>query len=69
MKRIEETIKPAILIVDDKQVNIQALSSLLKDNYRLLVATNGPKARDIATGNNPPDFILLAIQMPEMDGV
>ncbi|MBF0468579.1 MAG: response regulator [Desulfamplus sp.] len=63
---IEE--KSTILIVDDQPVNIQALSMLLKENYRILVANNGLKALQIASGTNPPDLILLDITMPEMDG-
>jgi len=64
----EWSTKPAILIVDDKPVNIQSVSNQLKEDYRILVATSGAKALEIATGNNPPDLILPDIQMPEMDG-
>jgi adenylate cyclase len=60
--------KPSILIVDDTPENIRILVSLLKDEFRTLVATNGAKALEHATGPNPPDLVLLDIMMPEMDG-
>ncbi len=64
----KEEARRTILIVDDAPANIQALGSLLKDEYRILVARHGEKALQIARGNFPPDLILLDIQMPDMDG-
>jgi putative two-component system response regulator len=57
-----------ILIVDDSQDIIILLSRLLKDAYRTKIATDGKKAISIATSDDPPDLILLDIQMPGMDG-
>jgi putative two-component system response regulator len=62
------TEKPTILIVDDTPDNITLLSSLLGDEYRNKVATNGMKALRIAKATPHPDLILLDIMMPEMDG-
>ncbi|MBN2651872.1 MAG: diguanylate cyclase [Spirochaetales bacterium] len=59
---------PTILIVDDQAVNIQTLSNLLKDNYRILVANNGKKALEIVAYDEDIDLILLDITMPGMDG-
>ncbi len=61
-------IKPTILIVDDTPDNITLLTSLLGDQYRNKVATNGTKALKIAMTSPPPDLILLDIMMPEIDG-
>ncbi len=60
--------KPTILIVDDTPDNITLLTSLLGEQYKNKVATNGIKALKIATTGTPPDLILLDIMMPEMDG-
>lgn len=60
--------KPTILIVDDTPDNITLLTSLLGEQYKNKVATNGTKALKIATTGTPPDLILLDIMMPEMDG-
>ncbi len=68
MIKYDSPQKPGVLIVDDQPVNIRSLIKLLKDDYRILVAVNGPKALEIAADKNPPDLILLDVTMPEMDG-
>jgi Response regulator containing a CheY-like receiver domain and an HD-GYP domain len=60
-------LKATILVVDDTSSNIMLLSSLLKENYRVKVATNGEKAIFIVQAD-PPDLILLDIMMPGIDG-
>jgi len=60
--------KKIVLLVDDAPANIQIVNSILKDTYRIRVATNGVKALELAKGTPPPDLVLLDIVMPEMDG-
>lgn len=60
--------KPTILVVDDTPDNITLLCSLLGEQYRNKVATNGVKALKIARADPKPDLILLDIMMPDMDG-
>ncbi|MFO7803928.1 MAG: diguanylate cyclase [Desulfovermiculus sp.] len=60
--------KQAVLIVDDQPANIHVLGKLIKDDYKILAATSGAKALEIANSENKPDLILLDIMMPEMDG-
>lgn len=57
-----------ILIVDDIPENIDVLSALLGDQYRIKAATNGKKAIKIANTEPKPDLILLDVMMPGMDG-
>lgn len=57
-----------ILIVDDAYTNIALLEALLSDDYRILSASDGPAAIEIATGESCPDMILLDILMPKMNG-
>ncbi|WP_179953338.1 response regulator [Desulfobotulus mexicanus] len=64
----ENTEKPRVLIVDDQPLTLQALAVLLRNDYRILVATNGIKALELAHSPEPPNLILLDIQMPDMDG-
>ncbi|HEY8102053.1 MAG TPA: two-component system response regulator [Burkholderiaceae bacterium] len=63
-----ETKKQTILIVDDTPDNISLLSALLKDQYKIKIATNGAKALQIAATEPHPDLILLDVMMPGMDG-
>ncbi|WP_379133867.1 two-component system response regulator [Paenibacillus sp. sgz500958] len=60
-------VRPVILVVDDTPDNIVLLSGLLKEQYKVKVATNGEKALQVAK-SSPPDLILLDIMMPVMDG-
>ncbi len=62
------TLKKTILIVDDTPANIQLLSGILKETYKVKAATSGDKALMIARKTPPPDLILLDVMMPEMDG-
>jgi phosphoserine phosphatase RsbU/P len=57
-----------VLVVDDAPANIQIVNSILKDTYKIRIATNGAKALHLASATPPPDLILLDVMMPEMDG-
>jgi len=56
-----------ILVVDDTRTNITVLLEMLRDDYKLGVAMNGPKALEYAR-TQQPDLILLDVMMPGMDG-
>ena len=60
--------KQIVLVVDDKPVNIDILSAILREDYVVKAATNGRKALGIAESVTPVDLILLDVMMPEMDG-
>src|SRR5499425_1421540 len=60
--------KKLLLLVDDDSENIQVVHSILKDRYKLRVATNGAKALELAKAEPLPDLILLDVMMPQMDG-
>ncbi|MBV8865285.1 MAG: SpoIIE family protein phosphatase [Acidobacteriaceae bacterium] len=60
--------KKTVLVVDDAPANIQVVNSILKDTYKVRVATNGAKALELANVTPAPDLILLDVMMPEMDG-
>lgn len=60
--------KRNILIVDDSAANIKVLSSILRQEYRILAAKSGEEALECIEKSGMPDLILLDIVMPGMDG-
>jgi len=63
-----EEEKKLLLVVDDNPSHIHVVHSILKDDYKIRIATSGVKALDMAKVNPQPDLILLDVMMPDMDG-
>src|SRR5512135_3228517 len=63
-----EKEKETVLVVDDAPANIHAVNEILRNTYKVRIATNGPKALELAAGTPAPDLILLDVVMPGMDG-
>ena len=59
--------RPRLLLVDDEPTNLQVLRHILQADYRLLFATDGERALQVAR-EQQPQLILLDIMMPGMDG-
>src|ERR1700680_4461489 len=58
----------SILVVDDAPANLQVLAGMLKDRgYKARPVPSGKLALQAAR-RDPPDLILLDINMPEMNG-
>jgi sigma-B regulation protein RsbU (phosphoserine phosphatase) len=58
----------SILVVDDTPANLQVLAGMLKDRgYKVRPVPSGKLALQAAQ-RDPPDLILLDINMPEMNG-
>jgi serine phosphatase RsbU (regulator of sigma subunit) len=68
-KRAEGIGQPAsILVVDDAPANLQVLTGMLKERgYKARPVPSGKLAL-LAARKDPPDLILLDINMPEMNG-
>lgn len=60
--------KPTIMIVEDSEDVRFFLSSILKNQYNLILAENGVDAINKSV-EDLPDLILSDIMMPEMDGL
>jgi sigma-B regulation protein RsbU (phosphoserine phosphatase) len=60
--------KKLVLVVDDAPANLQVVRSILKDDFKIRVATSGVKALELVKAIPQPDLILLDVMMPEMDG-
>ena len=65
MEKIDRSV---ILVVDDTPENLQLMSTLLRDHYKVQVAGSGEKALKLMAGGVLPDLVLLDILMPGMDG-
>ena len=60
---------PLILLAEDNEANRMTISNYLEaKGYRLLIATNGQQAVELARRESP-DIILMDIQMPDTDGL
>jgi putative two-component system response regulator len=68
MNELLPTIRHTVLVVDDTPDNLFLMKNLLKDHYRIKVASSGEQALKIASSAPTPDLILLDIMMPDMDG-
>jgi phosphoserine phosphatase RsbU/P len=60
--------KKLVLVVDDAPANLHAVHSILKNDFKVRVATSGAKALELVKVKPYPDLILLDVMMPEMDG-
>ncbi len=60
-------MESTILIIDDNPDTIRLLSAMLRDQARVLFATNGMAGLEIARAQRP-QLILLDVQMKSMDG-
>ena len=60
-------LRPRLLLVDDEPTNLQVLRHILQADYRLLFATDGERALQVAREQRP-DLVLLDIMMPNLDG-
>lgn len=60
--------EPTVLIVDDTPLNLQVISSALKEKgYKLIITNSGEKALRFLD-HTLPDLILLDVMMPELSG-
>lgn len=67
MTAVQEDHRPRLLLVDDEPTNLQVLRHILQEHYRLLFATDGARALQVAQQQRP-DLVLLDVMMPQMDG-
>ena len=62
-----KALSTKVLLVDDTPTHLRTLAAALRDEYQLVVATDGATALELAR-REAPDLVLLDILMPGMDG-
>ena len=60
--------KKKILMVDDSEIDLDLVESMIQDQYIFLPTKSGKEALDYLLHAEKPDLILLDLIMPEMDG-
>ncbi len=65
----DQALAPTVLLVDDVPENVHGLLEVLRDDYRVMIASSGARAIEVVQGDSPPDLILLDIMMPGMGGL
>ncbi len=64
-----EILTAKILVVDDKEANVELIRGILRvAGYTSVHSTNDPREVCVLHGKNRYDLILLDLQMPVMDG-
>ncbi len=63
----DKGIKKKILALDDAPDILQAVNTILRDEYMVYCATNHMAALKVLANNNP-DLVILDIEMPDMSG-
>ncbi len=64
----EETSVQHILVVDDQPENLRSLEQILRYDYQVSLANSSQACLELVA-QNPPDLILLDVDMPLMDGL
>ncbi len=64
----QKDLRRQIMIVDDDPIILRSMVSILKSNYRTIVAKSGTAAISLL-GTQKPDLILLDYMMPVCDGL
>ena len=69
-KMIENNMKITILVAEDEEYNMMYINELFsKTNYKVVEASNGLQAVELAKSNSKIKLVLMDIKMPVMNGI
>jgi len=68
IKTEKEKAMKKVLVVDDNDIHLLIVDGILKGKYETTTAKSGKEALAIISKGYIPDFILLDVLMPEIDG-
>jgi len=60
--------KPKVLVVDDDDIDLEMVETVLHDEYDVITAKSGKEAMNLFYQGLVPQLILLDLIMPDMDG-
>jgi len=60
--------KKKVLVVDDDEIHLSMLQSILNDKYEVIAVKSGKDAMKCLRKGLIPDLVLLDILMPNLDG-
>ncbi|MET1123774.1 MAG: response regulator [Archaeoglobaceae archaeon] len=63
-----DKLRHRVLVVEDDAAVLEAIQLMLRNDYEVIVATNGKDAVKLYQAYKP-DIVLMDINLPEMDGV
>jgi CheY-like chemotaxis protein len=58
----------AILVIDDDEIQLEIIKEMLDKDFEVTAVTSGEKALKLFYQGYVPNFVLLDLMMPEMDG-
>lgn len=63
-----ESVKPAVMVIDDEEDILLLYKNILKDNYNVKTCSSGKKALKLIQDEHY-DLLILDVLMPEMNGI
>ena len=65
----KEISELCVLVVDDIIDNIEIITGIIGDSYKVKAAKNAAQAMKVCLSDSPPEIVLLDIMMPDIDGL
>ncbi|MEZ4410879.1 MAG: ATP-binding protein [Polyangiales bacterium] len=63
------TLRRSVLVVDDDERVLRAYARVLRDDYDVLLASDGQEAIDLLRSGSRADLVITDLEMPEVDGL
>ncbi|MBQ7599423.1 MAG: EAL domain-containing protein, partial [Clostridia bacterium] len=69
MESFSRSIKRRVLVAEDEYINRILLENILKDDYDVIMVSDGEEALDVMKSSHKPSIVLLDLQMPKLNGL
>src|SRR3982751_4440542 len=68
-ERHDSAVGRTVVIADDHQLVLEGIARILQDQYKLVACANDGRTLVELVSEHHPDFVLVDISMPSMNGV